>query len=573
MKPPSGAETPQSWYGQSMEHLLAIVQDLSEVRDVPAIARIVSDAGHRIVGSDGATFVLRDEEEVVCVEVVGTDEKWKGGRAPLDKSITGRAILTREPLLIEDIRTHPGMPAGAYRPGSPVSMVVMPIRKSDPIGAIVLFWLEPHVASHEELKILQALADITSVTWENVRLFAELQDKIHGLEAQQAQIREQHETLEVFTHALAHDLKEPVRTVRGFADLIAGQPGPSESNDAYFGFIRRAADRMAMLVDTVYAYTKLHDRRRFARQRCVMDEVLTGACDNLRQLMADKEAHIEASPLPVVEAHPGHMLQVMQNLIANAIKHSDIPVRIAVTAVDDGSDWHFVVRDNGPGIAEDDLERIFLPFKRLNLNEEGAGLGLAICARVIALHGGRLWCESTLGEGAAFHFTLPKVSLTDGPDNTAAAANDSGTGGLARVLLVDDREADIELTRILLRERDHAEFDLSVARSGSEALRMVREAKAAGAAYDVILLDINMPGMDGFETFQTLIEENTLNGTEVVMCTGSTRDSDIERAQALGARGYMLKPPSLAQLRPMLETVPALRWQDDGKAARLLRVA
>jgi CheY-like chemotaxis protein len=331
-----------------------------------------------------------------------------------------------------------------------------------------------------------------------------------------------------------------------------------------------------MLVETVYTYTRLHDPSRAVKAATDAGDALTGAQDSLRQLITTSRAVIEADALPQVEANAAQLTQVFQNLIANAIKHSDGPARIRVKAKDDGAQWHFTVADNGPGIAEGDLQRIFLPFKRLRLNEEGAGLGLAICAKIIAMHGGRIWCESAEGKGATFHFTLPKAEPeVRAPETPVAndAAPKGEAGALARVLLVDDREADIELTRILLRDRDKAEFDLTVARSGREALDTLRKARIGGERYDLILLDINMPGMDGFETLEALRREGDFADMAVVMCTGSTQDSDLEQARKLGAAGYMVKPASLAQLRPMLDSVPALRWHDNGLAARLLRVA
>lgn len=568
----SGSHAPHTaWYADAMAHLVVILQNLSQVHDVPAIARIVSDAGRDLVGSDGATFVLREGDHAFVVEQIGSEQIWKGRRFPLDSSITGRAILGREPVVIEDVRTHPLVPPSVAATGVLQSLAVVPIRKTAPVGAICIYWNHRHVASEEELAVLQSLADITSVAWENVRLLNELQDKIRGLEIQAGQIREQHETLGVFTHALAHDLKEPVRTIRGFVDLIdASEPG--ENTTAYFDFIRRAADRMAMLVDTVFRYSQLHDPSRFTKGTCAMSIALDAARDNLSQLITEYGASVTEGPLPTVEANSGQMMQILQNLIANAIRHCDGPVQIHISAEDLGDQWVFSVRDTGPGVEQEDLERIFLPFKRLSLSEEGAGLGLAICTRIIALHGGRLWCESTPGEGADFRFTLPKAAQeADAP--AALPRSDSGlkaAKGLARVLLVDDREADIELTRVLLFERDKAEFDLSVARSGREALHMVRQACENGAGFDLVLLDINMPGMDGFETLQALRKES--HETAVVMCTGSTYDVDVEKARQLGAAGYMVKPASLAQLKSMVDEMPGLNWQNDGASSRLFPV-
>lgn len=559
---------------EAMERLVSVVQALSQARDVATITRITRDAARELTGADGATFVLRDGDQCYYADENAIAPLWKGKRFPMEMCVSGWVMNNAQAAVIEDIYDDPRVPAEAYRPTFVKSLAMVPIRTEAPVGAIGNYWATNYRPTDEQLRVLQALANTTSVALENVRLIEELRQKVGMLETQSARIQQQHESLEVFTHALAHDLKEPVRTVRAFSQLIAeGDVG--ESGPLYFDFIRKAADRMGMLVETVYSYTRLHDPSRAVKSAIDAGDSLSGAEDSLRQLIQASGATIKATRLPTVDANAAQLLQVFQNLIANAIKHAGGPAHIRIDAQDDGAHWHFTVADNGPGIAESDLQRIFQPFKRLRLNEEGAGLGLAICAKIVAMHGGRIWCESREGQGAEFHFTLPKATEAARVVE-ARGAKDVPVGkplGLAHVLLVDDREADIELTRILLRDRDKAEFDLTVARSGREALETLRKARVSGERFDLILLDINMPGMDGFETLEALRREGDFADMTVVMCTGSTQDTDQEQARKLGAVGYMVKPASLAQLRPMLDAVPALRWHDQGPAARLLRVA
>ena len=144
---------------------------------------------------------------------------------------------------------------------------------------------------------------------------------------------------------------------------------------------------------------------------------------------------------------------------------------------------------------------------------------------------------------------------------------------LANVLLIDDRKADVELARVFLQVRDKMQFNLKVANGAKEALEMLKQAVACGEVVDLLLLDINMPGMDGFELLEAVRGDAALKHIAVVMCTGSTYDQDQARAQALGAAGYMVKPASLAQLKPMLTAIPALKLDLEGENVRLLRAA
>ena len=144
---------------------------------------------------------------------------------------------------------------------------------------------------------------------------------------------------------------------------------------------------------------------------------------------------------------------------------------------------------------------------------------------------------------------------------------------LATVLLIDDRKADVELARVFLQVRDRLQFNLKVANGAKEALEILKQAVMRGEMVDLLLLDINMPGMDGFELLEEIRKDEALRHIAVVMCTGSTYDQDQARAHALGAAGYMVKPASLAQLRPMLTSIPALKLDLEGENIRLLRAA
>ena len=566
-----------TWYVRAMEHLVGVVQALSQARDVATVTRIARDAARELTGADGSSFILRDGDKCYYADENAIAPLWKGKRFPLETCVSGWVMLNARSTTIPDIYADPRVPVEAYRPTFVRSMAMVPIRREAPIGAIGNYWAQPHTPTDEEVCVLQALADTTSVALENARLYEELNAKVDQLQAQTKLIRDQHDSLEVFTHALAHDLKEPVRTVRAFSDMIVHHAVSPEETQTYFEFVCKAADRMAMLVDTVFAYTQLHDPSRMSKTSVAMDNIVAGVRDNLGRLLAEHSTVVTTDPLPRLQAHPVHIGQVMQNLIANAVSHNRQAVAIHVCAEDMGDHWQFRVQDNGVGVASEDQLRIFQPFKRLNLTEEGAGLGLSICHKIVDLHGGRIWCESEPGAGASFLFTLPKSP--DDAAGKAAPSPDDGVairlpnGKLANVLLVDDRESDIELTRVLLRDRDKIDFNLSVARGGAEALKRLAEAHASDEAIDLILLDINMPGMDGFETLSRLRADEVLKGTAVVMCTGSTYDRDMERAERLGAAGYMLKPPSLEQLKPIMSSLSGLHLCPEGPRQQLLRTA
>jgi len=372
---------------------------------------------------------------------------------------------------------------------------------------------------------------------------------------------------------LAHDLKEPVRSIRSFSELMGQGDTPEDRKNRYLMYIQRAADRMGMLVETVFQYTQLDDPDGVPKEPCPMSAVLDMVREDLAQLITERSAVVTSDPLPEVHANSAQMIQVLQNLVSNAVRHCDGPVKIHVRGEDRADHWVFSVIDNGPGVDRKDAEKIFLPFKRLKRNEDCAGLGLATCRKIIGAHGGNIWCEPSARSGATFCFTLPKVttvpavndrSVIDAAPDTIAAS----TPSLATVLLVDDREDDIDLTRYFLFDQANVSCNVRVALDGEQALTILREPKEQGSSADLMLLDINMPGMNGFELLERIRQDRDLQRLPVVMCTGSTYDKDQQRAEALGAVGYLVKPPSFDALKGILAGIATLRLdQLEGRSA------
>ena len=399
--------------------------------------------------------------------------------------------------------------------------------------------------------------------------------------ALEKRIHEQRTSLEIFTRALAHDLKEPVRTIKSFLDLITTREKFTSAGQGYFNYIQKAADRMGTLIDTVYFYTRLDGGpQQVAKETCEVSAVLSEAKENIGRLIEERRATIESGTLPRIEANHMQLLQVLQNLLCNAIHHSPGDPAIRVEVSEDEAQWKFRVSDNGPGIDEEYREKMFQPFKRGSHQKgQGLGLGLAICKKIVDSHGGKIWYEpGEGGKGATFFFTLPKPNTPARPQqagkpSVAQTVPVPQDKPLASVLLVEDNEADIELTRVLLLERAGLKCNFLVAHDGYEALTMLRAESHKTGNIDLMLLDINMPGMDGFDLLERMQREDALKSIPVVMCSTSTYDKDMERAQSLGVAGYMSKPAEIDKLKPILAATRSVQLRQDGSGYSLLRAA
>jgi signal transduction histidine kinase len=220
--------------------------------------------------------------------------------------------------------------------------------------------------------------------------------------------------LEQFAYVASHDLQEPLRMVASFTQLLGRRYRGKLDQDAdeFIGFAVDGANRMQHLINDLLAYSRVGTRGKpLVPTDC--NAVFKQARDNLAKVLEETSTVIYQNPLPVVLGDEVQLLQVFQNLIANAIKFrgAESP-QIQVTADRQGSNWVFAIRDNGIGIAPEHQERIFSIFQRLHQRSEypGTGIGLAICKKVVERHGGRIWVESLPGKGSTFYFSIPEAA-------------------------------------------------------------------------------------------------------------------------------------------------------------------
>lgn len=401
--------------------------------------------------------------------------------------------------------------------------------------------------------------------------------------AMEKRIAEQRTSLEIFTRALAHDLKEPVRTIRSFLDRITDSDSLCEKSQESFDYIRKAADRMSALIDAVYLYTRLDAAVQMEKTACDISGVLEAVQENLARLIEERGAAITCDALPVLQANRVQMIQLFQNFVSNAIRHCDTPVTIHVSAEEREDHWKLVARDNGPGIAAEHFEKIFDPFTRFSQSkgdDPGLGLGLAINRKIVESHGGKIWCESELGAKTSFLFTLPKVTAPAAAKPSASPPVPSpipqpvgAASKRAAILLVDDNDGDIKLNRIMLIEAAKLRCDVLTACNGKEALATLQNAVRHGNPIDLVLLDINMPIMSGFDLLAQMNKEEALRHTLVVMCSTSDSDMDQRKAASLGAAGYLTKPPNFSVFKDIIDQSGRLRLCQEGDDYVLRRAA
>jgi PAS domain S-box-containing protein len=212
--------------------------------------------------------------------------------------------------------------------------------------------------------------------------------------------------LEEFAYTVAHDLREPLRAISVYTELLVRRTQPDPEGRHIANFIIDGAARMSTLVDDLlcFATTGIEEPPR----RVDLTGAAAQATQNLALAIGASGSVVTVDCLPVVQSNEIHLVRLFQNLIGNAVKYrSERPLEVHISAVQRGQDWIIRVKDNGLGIAAQDRERVFMPFVRLvNRDIPGTGLGLAVCKKIVDGLGGKIWVDSELGAGSTFSFTL-----------------------------------------------------------------------------------------------------------------------------------------------------------------------
>ncbi|MCB1322217.1 MAG: SpoIIE family protein phosphatase, partial [Leptospiraceae bacterium] len=497
-----------------------------------------------------------------------------------------------------------------------ICMILAAIRKRDFSGAMLLGGLPLFLGTVYDVMVSRSIVPIQQLGALNLlvficvyagilsiryaRSFKQVESLSTELHRKNAELRHLDELKNEFLANTSHELRTPLHGIIGITEsILQGATGKiSEETRANLRLVASSGRRLTTLVNDILDFSKAtHGDLTIQTRSINLVDAIDMAFSLITPLLRDRPVELihQRDPSIRVQADPERLNQILLNLLGNAVKftrHGRITVsmqRIDTNMV------RITVSDTGIGIPEDRLEIIFESFTQadgsISRQYSGTGLGLSITRKLVELHGGQISVQSRPGSGSTFEFTLPEgeeiggtqnqmlhqldipqedadspahdlitrsdILTIDNAETTRLERNEKGAqphdvSGRVRTLIVDDDPVNLQVLKNLLSLRNH---EVVEAASGRDALQLIEERPG----FDLILLDIMMPGLTGYEVCRILRETHSPSELPVVILTAKNRTEDVVQGLASGANDYLAKPFEPAELQARVDNMLALR--------------
>ncbi|MDB5341383.1 MAG: luxQ [Planctomycetaceae bacterium] len=376
------------------------------------------------------------------------------------------------------------------------------------------------------------------------------------LRGQACELSDLHRRKDEFLAMLSHELRSPLAPIANAVQLLGLQRGnETRIQQQARGIIERQLSQLQHLVDDLLEVSRITSGRvQLLQTRVAANGIVNGAIETVRPLI-EQHGHELTVSLPTepiwLYADAGRLEQVVVNLLTNAAKFTEEGGHIWVTVQREGDECLVRVRDSGVGITAALLPHIFDLFtqaeRTLDRSQGGLGIGLALVQRLTELHGGKVEAHSDVGQGTEFIVRLPVMAGDPPLPELLVTGNSPSTVRSLRVLVVDDNADTVLSFSMLLRALGH---DVRTAHDGPAGVSVALE-----YVPDVALLDIGLPGLNGFEVAKRLRQESSLQNTTLIALTGYGQETDRQASQQAGFDYHLVKPADFAKLQELLAIV------------------
>jgi PAS domain S-box-containing protein len=526
----------------------AVVEITQRKRAEEALRESNQTLSALIQASPLGVMVLRPED--------GTVQLWNPAAERIfgwtESEVLGRPL----PVVPEDRREELRGILDAVARGEPLQGVETRHRRKDGTPIDVSLWMAA-VPAPEGVRVLGIVHDVTErqrLVAERGRLESELRQRVEELAAADRRKDE-------FLAMLAHELRNPLAAVSNAAYVLDRKSSGDPRSHELLGMVGRQIRHLSRLVDDLLDVSRFsRGKIELRREPVELRRAVEGAVETARPLI-EQRRHALTVALPDeplwLEADVTRIEQIFANLLHNAAKFTEPGGRIELTAERQGSEAVLRVRDDGAGISADLLPHVFDLFvqeeRSLARSHGGLGIGLTLVRSLVERHGGSIAAASEgAGRGSEITIRLPLLARegVDDDASTIVPGKGESDGRPARILLVEDNLDAAEALSELLRMWGH---EVAVAHDGVSALRTAVE-KTPG----VVLLDIGLPGMDGYEVARKMRAIPALAAARLIALTGYGQEADRRRSSLAGVDHHLVKPVDLEQLRSLLGAGPAL---------------
>ncbi len=381
----------------------------------------------------------------------------------------------------------------------------------------------------------------------------QIRDQLTQIQAKNAELEESTSAKDEFLATLSHELRNPLSAMLSASTLLERAHGDERKTALARSTMKRQIQQMSRLLDDLLDIARMtRGRFELRKHRVDLDEILKTALDASRPGIEQRQHELVVStPMEQIslDADPVRISQVIANLLTNASKYTDRHGRISLDVEPVGGSVQIRVQDSGIGIPEDSLTSIFGMFSQLRpaleRSEGGLGIGLALAKRIVELHGGTIEARSDgAGRGSEFRVTLP-VAGENAERNREVACQSQSTRQCA-ILVADDNDDGLSSLASLLAMEGHTVYE---ARDGLGALRIAQTSKL-----DAALLDIGMPGMNGYDVARHIRASPSNSSAKLIALTGWGQPHDKQNARDAGFDHHITKPVDLDKLKSLLDS-------------------